>query len=159
MTRILGCDPGLHGAFGLWDDDLDVLVVRDVPVLHVQVGRSENRAVLNDAEIAATIRELCPDHIVIEEVNGVRGQSASASFNFGASFGVLRGCAAALDVPVTFVPPAVWRARLRVRKGKDGSRLRASQLWPRQAALFSRVKDHDRADACLIARSCPAATL
>lgn len=152
--RTLGCDPGLYGAIACWDDDLEVLVVRDAPIAHVQVGASRDRAVLLDAEYARLVEDLCPDRMVIEEVNGITKQSASASFNFGASFGLLRGFAAMAKIPVYFVPPIVWRTRLRVRNGKDGSRLRAMQLYPAYSHLFKRVKDDGRAEAALLAR-CP----
>jgi crossover junction endodeoxyribonuclease RuvC len=154
VTRILGADPGLHGAVALWDDDLEALVIYDAPVLRISVGKSVSRKVYNDARYASLIRELSPDKIHIEQVNGIKGQSASASFNFGAGFGLLRGIAAALEIPVTFVPPQVWRARLRVPAGKDGSRARASQLFPAYNHYFARVEDDGRAESALIAR-CP----
>jgi crossover junction endodeoxyribonuclease RuvC len=153
-VRILGADPGLTGAITLWDDDLEALIIHDAPTAKIAVGKSASRTVYVDAEYARLVRSLSPDRMVIEQVNGVMGQSASASFNFGAGFGLLRGIAAALEIPVYFVPPQTWRTRLRVPAGKDGSRLRASQLFPRYAAMFSRVKDDGRAESALIAR-CP----
>ncbi len=148
--RVLGCDPGLFGAVALWDDALEILVVRDAPVLQVAVGKSKARTVYQDAEYARLVRELEPDAIFIEQVGGLTGQSASASFNFGAGFGLLRGFAAMMQVPVAFVSPPVWRARLKVPAGKDGSRLMAGRLFPKHSALFSRVKDDGRAEAALI---------
>lgn len=153
MTRILGCDPGLTGAVALYDDDLDALIVRDAPTVQVSVGRSKARKVYQDAEYARIIRELAPDVVAIEQVNGIKGQSASASFSFGAGYGLLRGIVAALGLPVHFIPPQTWRARLRVPSGKDGSRLRAGQLFPRYANLFVLVKYDGRADAALITKA------
>ncbi len=153
MTAILGCDPGLTGAVALYDDALDLLVVKDAPTARIAVGKSKARAVYVSAEYARIIRELSPDRAVIEKVGGIRGQSASASFNFGRGAGLLEGILAALEVPVDFVPPNLWKSRLRVPPGKDGSRLRASQIYPRYAHLFSRAKDDGRAEAALIARS------
>jgi crossover junction endodeoxyribonuclease RuvC len=150
----MGIDPGLTGAVALWDDDLDVLVVHDAPTLQITVGKSASRTVYNDAAYARLIRALAPDRVRIEQVGGITGQSASASFNFGAGYGLLRGIVAALEVPVDFVQPFVWRAKLRVPPGKDGSRLRASQIFPRYAQMFLRAKDHGRAESALLAR-CP----
>jgi crossover junction endodeoxyribonuclease RuvC len=152
MTRVLGCDPGLSGAVVLWDDDLDALIIKDAPTLQIKVGKSTARTIYNDAEYARIIRELAPDRVNVEQVSGITGQSASASFNFGAGYGLLRGILATLQVPVTFIPPAVWQARLRVPPGKDGSRLRASQIFPAYAQMFARKKDDGRSDAALIAR-------
>jgi crossover junction endodeoxyribonuclease RuvC len=130
------------------------LIIKDAPTAKIAVGKSLSRAVYVDSEYARLIRSLAPDRMIIEQVNGIKGQSASASFNFGAGFGLLRGIAAALEIPVHFVPPTVWRTRLRVPAGKDGSRLRASQLFPKYSALFVRAKDDGRAESALIAR-CP----
>jgi crossover junction endodeoxyribonuclease RuvC len=152
MTRVLGCDPGLNGAVVLWDDDLDALIIKDAPTLQIKVGKATARTIYNDAEYARIIRELAPDRANVEQVGGITGQSASASFNFGAGYGLLRGILATLQVPVTFIPPAVWQARLRVPPGKDGSRLRASQIFPAYAQMFARKKDDGRSDAALIAR-------
>lgn len=157
MTRHLGCDPGLEGAIALYDDSLDMLVVRDAPTLQIKVGKSQNRTVYQDAEYARLIADLDPDFIIIEQVGGLTGQSASASFNFGAGYGLLRGIAATLRIPTRFITPPVWRRHMRVPEGKDGSRLRAAQVYPRHAGAFARKKDHDRADAALIAR-CYSAT-
>lgn len=150
--RTVGIDPGLFGAAACWDDDLEALCVFDAPIARVQVGRSKARAVLVDALYADGIRAMCPDAIIIEKVGGLTGQSASASFTFGATYGVVRGIAATLGVPVSFVAPPVWRSRLRVTAGKDGSRLKACQLFPAYAHLFARVKDDGRAEAALISR-------
>lgn len=151
--RTLGCDPGLFGAVAMWDTALDILTVHDAPTVQIKVGKSKSRTVYQDAEYARLIRELEPDRMIIEQVGGLTGQSASASFNFGAGFGLLRGIAAALQIPVHFIAPPVWRARLRVPPGKDGSRLRAQQLFPSHAGKFCRQKDDGRAEAALIALS------
>ena len=152
--RILGCDPGLFGAVALYDTRTSELTIRDAPIARIKVGKSDNRAVYLDAAYAAIFRELAPDEVRIEKVGGLTGQSASASFNFGAGYGLLRGCAAMMAVPVEFVPPSLWKSRLRVPPGKDGSRARACALFPRYADLFARVKDDGRAEAALIA-VCP----
>lgn len=151
--RTLGCDPGLYGAVALWDDSLEILSISDAPIAHITVGKSKERAVLLDAEYARIIKATEPDRIIIEQVGGLTGQSASASFNFGASYGLLRGCAAMLGVPVHFITPQAWRSRLRVPPGKDGSRYRACQLFPRYSGLFARKMDDGRAEAALIART------
>jgi crossover junction endodeoxyribonuclease RuvC len=149
-VRSLGVDPGLNGALALWDSDDRVLRVWDAPVLEIKVGRSARRKIYQDAAYAFIIEQAAPDRVVLEEVHGIKGQSASASFNFGAGFGLVRGVAAALKIPLTLVSTARWRARLLVPPGKDGSRARASQLFPANAQAFARAKDDGRAEAALI---------
>lgn len=149
--RTLGVDPGLFGAIACWDDDLRALAVFDAPIARTRVGNSRARATLVDAAYAQMVRALAPDRIVLELVGGVTGQSASASFNFGATFGLVRGFAAMMQVPIHFVTPQQWRAHFKVPRGKEGSRLRASQIFPAYAANFKRIKDHGRAEAALLA--------
>jgi crossover junction endodeoxyribonuclease RuvC len=136
----------------LYETTLDqLLAVYDFPTVEIRVGRSKARRVYQDAALASLIREIAPDVVVIELVGGITGQSASASFNFGAGVGLLRGISATLQVPVEHIHPAVWRSRLHVPKGKDGSRHRAGQLFPKHAHLFQRAKDDGRAESALIA--------
>lgn len=150
--RTLGVDPGLFGAVACWDDDLEALAIEDAPIVRVGVGRSLARAVMVDAEYARLVRALCPDRVICEQVNGIKGQSASASFNFGATYGLVRGFAAMLAVPIYFVTPQQWRHTFRVPRGKAGSRLAASRMYPSHAEKFRRVKDDGRAEASLLAR-------
>ena len=152
MTRILGVDPGLTGAVALWDDSLDALEVRDAPTVEIKVGRSKNRTVYLKSAYKDIIKTLEPDLAIVEEVNGIKGQSASASFNFGRGLGLLEGILIAFDVPIHPVSPIAWQRALRVPAGKDGSRLRATQLYPAYSHLFSLKKHHGRAEAALIAR-------
>jgi crossover junction endodeoxyribonuclease RuvC len=55
---------------------------------------------------------------------------------------------------VTFLAPSVWKRAHSIPPGrnqKDLARSKAIARWPAKAGLFSRVKDADRAEACLIA--------
>ena len=57
----------------------------------------------------------------------------------------------AYKIPLTIVTPQIWQKSAGVRGGKDGSRQRASELFPNYAGLFVRKKDDGRADAALMA--------
>ena len=57
----------------------------------------------------------------------------------------------ALAIPLTRVSPLTWRKALQVPRGKDGSRLRASELLPAYAELWRRRRDDGRAEAALLA--------
>lgn len=150
MARVMGIDPGLGGAIALWDNDIDALRVWDMPVHVIRVGQSEKR-VLNEAQLADIIREAGPDRAVCEWVHAMPGQGVTSVFSFGAAFGIARGVLAGLRVPVTYVTPQSWQKAMRVPAGKDGSRQRATQMFPAYAHLFLRKKDDGRSDAALIA--------
>lgn len=95
--------------------------------------------------------------VVLEQVNGVPGQSASGAFRFGQSYGHVRGLCDAVDLPITDVPPQVWKGALGLRRGvqtvaayKRQARELAQELFPDHAASFARAKDDGLAEAALI---------
>lgn len=132
----------------------DTVQVFDMPTVWLKIGRSEKQRIA-DADILELARDLAayrPHRFVMEAVNGIPGQSASAGFAFGDASGAARLAFIAAGISMApAVAPNVWRGTLRVRDGKDGSRAMAAQLFPKFAHLFSRVKDDGRAEAVLIA--------
>lgn len=155
--RVLGIDPGLSGAVACLDSD-GALDLRDMPALAIQRNGKAKREV--DAAILADMIEgFTRDPFglrievaaYVEQVGAMPGQGVSSMFAFGQSFGVVLGVLAALEVPVTRVPPATWTRALGVAKGDDAGRRRASELLPQHAHFWARKKDHGRADAALIA--------
>ena len=147
--RIVGIDPGAHGAIALLTDG-HLEAVFDMPVLYIRRGKTD-KAEVDGYALAPLLRSLEADIAYVEQVGGLPGQSASAAFNFGRACGAPEYQLKAIGVRVELVAPATWKRFLRVNDGKDGSRAAASRLWPAQASWFSRVKDNDRAEAALIA--------
>jgi hypothetical protein len=88
---------------------------------------------------------------------GIRGPSEDGastqqqpSFTFWRIAGQIDGIIAALEIPVTYIRPLTWRRAFNVPKGKDGSRLRASELLPICAECFRRKRDDGRAEAAAL---------
>lgn len=147
--RIVGVDPGCYGALGCLDGGRWHSVL-DMPILKVRRGKSD-KAEVNGYALAEMMRALKPDVVVVEQVGGMTGQSASAAFNFGRAAGAPEYAAKALGCRVELVSPITWKKALRVNPGKDGSRAMAARLWPSVSGWFARVKDDGRAEAALIA--------
>lgn len=159
MITILGIDPGLTGALA-WltycpqTKIIALLGVADVPTAKVKVGKS-----LRSVPVPSLLRDtFCnpifpkPTAVVIEHVHAMPGQGVTSMFNFGHIAGMLAGVAAGLNLPISHVRSNEWQTLAGVRKGTDDAgRLRATSLFPEHAHLFQRVKDHNRADAALIA--------
>ncbi|HJQ13048.1 MAG TPA: hypothetical protein VJ840_18595 [Gemmatimonadaceae bacterium] len=148
--RIIGIDPGLDGAIALIDTELVKLHVEDMPTYEIKVGRSNKRRV-SALGLAATLVDLKADHVVIEKVGAMPGQGVTSMFSFGYTAGMIEGIVAALNVPYNYLTPQEWQKLARVAGGKDGSREKASRLFPCDADLFMRKKDNGRSDAVLIA--------
>lgn len=142
--KICGIDPGVAGAIALLEDDR-LLQVLDMPTFQMKTKRT-----INADGISTTLRDWQPDHVFLELVGSRPGEGHVGAFSFGEGVGVLRGVVAALQLPITRVTPAQWKQALKVPAAKDGARARATQLFPRAAAQWSRVKDDGRAEAAMI---------
>jgi crossover junction endodeoxyribonuclease RuvC len=147
--RILGVDPGALGALALIENG-KLVGVFDMPILRIRRGKTD-KAEVDARALRDLIKTIELDVAYLEQVGGFTGQSASAAFNFGRAAGVVEGWLKGAGVRVEWAPPATWKRELKVNGGKDGSRAKASNLWPVQAGEFRRVKDDGRAEAALIA--------
>ena len=90
--------------------------------------------------------------MVIEHVTAMPGQGVTSMFNFGQSFGILKGICSAMQLSVYFVRPAKWKKYFNlINSEKDASRTRAIEIFPYYSSNLSRKKDSNKADAILIA--------
>ena len=90
--------------------------------------------------------------VVVEHVNAMPGQGVTSMFNFGQSFGVIKGICAALSLPIYFVRPARWKKHFNlIKTNKDASRTQVIEVYPEISNKLHRKKDSNRADAILIA--------
>lgn len=148
---IVGIDPGASGAIAFFDPKAGTLEVHDMPVMEIERGGKTKREI--SPKLLANI--LHDDHahniVWIEKVGAMPGQGVSSMFQFGRGVGMIEGVIAAEGLPLNYVTPQAWQKAVGVRGGKDGSRLRAVELFPKYANLFARKKDDGRAEAALIA--------
>ena len=151
--RIFGIDPGLSGAIAILEDD-KVLDVVDIPVM--SEGK-KNKKQLNSAHLAQYIENNILDVnktiVVVEQVNAMPGEGVTSMFNFGQTFGAIKGISAALKLPIFFVRPSKWKKHFELLKAsKDASRTKTIEMYPSLANKLSRKKDVNKSDAILIAR-------
>ena len=147
---LIGIDPGVSGAIAFLYDDGQVRVF-DMPVMALSAKKQQ----VNSAALADLIRPSMNHQgtmtAYVEQVHSMPGQGVAAMFNFGTSYGVIKGVLATLQIPMVLVTPHSWKKRAGlIGKDKDASRTLAQQLYP--AAPLGRKKDVGRADAILIAR-------
>ena len=144
---IIGIDPGLGGALALLHDG--ELEIHDMPTIQDGTKRRVDHAQL------AVILDLWAKWqgvtCVIEKVASMPGNGHAGAFTFGRAAGVVIGAVAANFIPIVEVTPQVWKRKTQTPTDKDGARLRASELFPRYASQWSRVKDDGRAEAAIIA--------
>ena len=151
--HIIGIDPGITGSICFFEDGKIIDVV-EMP--NMAEGKKNKRQV-NGAqiyhEISKRIKNLEKKDIkvVIEQVAAMPGQGVTSMFNFGQSFGVLKGICAAMQIPMYFVRPAKWKKYFNlINSEKDASRTKAIEIFPHFSTQLSRKKDSNKADAILI---------
>jgi crossover junction endodeoxyribonuclease RuvC len=140
---ILAIDPGLTGGVALYFPAQDAITAEDMPVVGGDV---------DVATLSARIAQMKPDLAIVELVASRPGQGVASVFRFGVGFGMVRGVVAASGVPMHLVTPAKWKRHFGLDSDKEKARALALRLWPTRADLFSRKKDHGRAEASLLAR-------
>lgn len=146
---ILGVDPGLSGAFALYDPMLEnIATICDVPTFKIK-GKTK----IDLMQLAAWMKNWAPQTklAMIEQPGAMPGQGVSSMFNFGKACGIAEAMVAANFIRMQPVDPRTWKHEMKLTKDKDRSRQVASQMFPRQAELFARVKDDGRAEAALLA--------
>ena len=151
---IIGIDPGITGAICFFEDRK---IVDLIEMPNMAAGKKNKRQV-NGAQVYNEIFERIKNYnkkdikVVIEQVSAMPGQGVASMFNFGQSFGVLKGICSAMQLPMYFVRPAKWKKYFNlIKTEKDASRTKAIEIFPYISSQLSRKKDSNKADAILIA--------
>ena len=151
---VIGIDPGISGSICFFNEGKII----DVVEMPTMIEGKKNKKQVNGAqifnEISAKIKELEKKDIkiVIEQVSAMPGQGVTSMFNFGQSYGILKGICSAMQLPMYFVRPAKWKKYFNlINSEKDASRTRAIEIFPYFSSQLSRKKDSNKADAILLA--------
>ena len=151
---IIGIDPGISGSICFLDNG-KILEVVEMPIM---TDGKKNKKQVNGSqvynEIIKRIKQFEKNQIrvVIEHVSAMPGQGVTSMFNFGQSFGILKGICTAMQLPMYFVRPTKWKKYFNLLNSeKDASRTRAIEIFPYFSSQLSRKKDSNKADAILIA--------
>ena len=151
--RIFGIDPGLAGAIAILDGN-KIVDFTDLPTMS---DGKKNKRQLNSAHLSQYIQKNILDInrtvVVVEQVNAMPGQGVTSMFNFGQTFGAIKGISATLKLPIFFVRPSKWKKHFElINSSKDASRTKAIEMYPSFADQLSKKKDVNKSDAILIAR-------
>ena len=150
---IIGIDPGISGSICFFEDG-KIIEVIEMPVM---TEGKKNKKQVNGAQIynefLKKINNKDDDiRVVIEQVSAMPGQGVTSMFNFGQSYGILKGICSAIQLPMFFVRPAKWKKYFNlINSQKDASRTRAIEIFPYFSSQLSKKKDANKADAILIA--------
>ena len=151
--RIIGIDPGLSGGIAILDD-LKIFDIFDMPIM--SEGK-KNKNQLNSAQLVNILNKhvLKKENtfVIVEQVSAMPGQGVTSMFNFGQTFGSIKGICAALGLPIFYVRPAKWKKHFElINSSKDASRTKVIEMYPSISSRLTKKKDVNKADAILIAR-------
>jgi len=106
---IFGIDPGVSGAISVLENK-KIIEVFDMPTM---IDGKKNKRQVNGSQVTNIIKEKLNNDkeivVVVEHVNAMPGQGVTSMFNFGQSFGVIKGICSALSLPIYFVRPTKWK--------------------------------------------------
>ena len=160
---VVGIDPGATGAISILVDG-NLVAVEDMPTDQVQVG-AHLRSRISAHRLWAFLASAKGAHVFVERPEArpmrsrdkatgqtvLRQPGAAGMLAFGEGYGMLvMGCVAA-GMVLTELRPGAWKKAAGLGASKDDARRRSADLFPQQAHLFARVKDHNRAEAVLLA--------
>ena len=150
---IIGIDPGISGSICFFENG-KIIEVIEMPVM---TEGKKNKKQVNGAQIYNEFLKRINKkedeiRVVIEQVSAMPGQGVTSMFNFGQSYGILKGICSAMQLPMFFVRPAKWKKYFNlINSQKDASRTRAIEIFPYFSTQLSKKKDSNKADAILIA--------
>lgn len=144
--KVAGIDPGKTGAIGI--DAGPLSSVHDIPLLKVH-----SKSIVNAQAMRQLLLDEGVDLIVIEHqgVRPLQGIATGGQTMF--LYGGLLATALTLGVPVRIVQPKTWKHSIGLYgDDKELSRKKALKTFPRLKDRLKRKKDHNRAEALLLAR-------
>ena len=151
---VIGIDPGISGSICFFQ----VGKIIDVVEMPTMTEGKKNKKQVNGSQIFNEISERIKKidkkdiKVIIEQVSAMPGQGVTSMFNFGQSYGILKGICSAMQLPMYFVRPTKWKKYFNlINSEKDASRTRAIEIFPYFSPKLSRKKDSNKADAILIA--------
>ena len=151
---IIGIDPGISGSICFFEDG-KIVEVLEMPTM---TEGKKNKRQVNGAQIYNEILKKINKterqyiRVIIEQVSAMPGQGVTSMFNFGQSFGILKGICSAMQLPMYFIRPTKWKKYFSlINSEKDASRTKAIEMFPSFSSQLSKKKDSNKADAILIA--------
>ena len=151
---IIGIDPGISGAICFFENGQ----VKEIINMPVMADGKKNKRQINGPQTYNEILKRIKNYpqkdiiVVIEQVSAMPGQGVTSMFNFGQSFGVLKGICSAMQLSMFFIRPAKWKKYFGlIKTEKDASRTKVIEIFPYISSELSRKKDSNKADAVLIA--------
>jgi crossover junction endodeoxyribonuclease RuvC len=150
-VKVLGVDCGVHGGLAILEiNDTaapQMLAAIDVPT--VGVGAKER---VNPIALQEWLLQYGPAQAFVERAQAMPGQGSSSGFKYGRAVGAIETTITLCGISTEIIEASAWKRFFHLHAGdKEGARQLALQRFPSAHALLARRKDHNRAEAMLIA--------
>jgi crossover junction endodeoxyribonuclease RuvC len=145
-TAYIGIDPGLSGAIAIIALDPYQFGVVDVPLNDGQYDFYQMYKLLSDFKSKYTFIWL-----TLEQQQAMPKQGVSSTFKTGMGYGAWRAICSLVTPDFEIVSPRKWKNALGLTSDKEASRKLAIKLYPNLHDRLTRKKDHNRAEAVLLA--------
>lgn len=155
---ILGIDVGLTGAVAVLNDFGMAIEVFDLPVMANGKQGARVKQQVNAGELARMLKfreagRLGESIAYVEEQRAMPDQGVASVFSLGFSFGTVCAVLASIGLPFVLVTSAQWKKHFALAGAdKDAARTLAIREFAVLAASLARKKDHNRAEALLLAK-------
>jgi crossover junction endodeoxyribonuclease RuvC len=144
MKLFLAIDPGaVSGAWGAVDELGQYWDCQDIPHSDGKIDSLALRQAIKLSMGSATFE------IAIELVGSMPKQGVSSTYKFGRAVGAIEAVCELTGCSVTYIRPAKWKKEMSLTSDKHSSLNMARNLFPN--AKLSKVKDHNKAEALLLA--------
>ena len=164
---VIGIDPGIYGCVAMLGHRAELLQLGDMPTMQRGAGSAHVKQQVNPGALAQLVCEWTRDYskneiqIFLEEARPMptvarRGgkitvlQGSATTFSMGLTAGLIEGAIGAKGYTYKLVPATQWKKHYKLTSNKEQARAAAVRLYP--SAPLARKKDHNRAEALLIAR-------
>lgn len=156
MSNIfVGIDPGITGAVA-WLEEIKrgskTILICDIVFIPTKAITKTKREI-DYSTLFGVLKDCPPTFLMLEKASAMPKQGVVSMFRYGQAYGAIIMAIEALGIPYEVVHPRTWKAAMLsgMPKGKESSVIRAKGLFPNSTEFLKLKKDHNKAEALLLA--------
>lgn len=153
---IAGIDPGTSPTIAVIDAAGGIAIFDELSAAQKINGRNTHTPIpelIRFALEASGVQRVVMERVWMRPTGGAAAQGSVSQSRLVSSMYLMWGVAIGLGLEVDLVLPQTWKRHYGLHgPDKELSRLRCLKLMPEAAKFLTRKKDHNRAEAILLAR-------
>jgi Holliday junction resolvasome RuvABC endonuclease subunit len=151
--KSLGVDIGIAGAAAVIEvvDGIDGIPPKFIDVIDIPILGTAAKTRVDAIGLHNWIETHHPDFAGVERAGSMPKQGVASAFKYGRAAGTVEAVIACCGISMVLVEPSKWKRAFHLNSDKEASRQLAIQLFPHAHDRLARKKDHQRAEAMLLA--------